>query len=549
MKHLSILLIVLVVLSTLPIACVAVPVEAQAPGPRVIARGAPIHGANGIYFDGNDRLHIASVAGREIVVMNPNSGKILDRIGVERGVESPDDVTFGPDGSLYWTSIFTGEVGRLTPDGTKIVVAEGLMGANPISFSTEGRLFIACDFLGNGLYELDPEGVALPRPIDETLMGLNAFDFGPDGRLYGPLFFDGKLVSIDVDSGAMLTVAEGFTVPVAAKFDAQGNLFVLDQTQGQVFQVNPASGAKSVYVTIEPGLDNLAFDSSGRLFVSNANTGAIYEVRANGTVRTVSRGGFTGVGGIAVLPRGKDESVYIPSTFAITELNGQTGRQLSLVQALLGVSPLHSPMTVSPDGAQLILSSWFANAVQVWDPATNAVSLSITDLAVPLNAIRFQGDIVVAELGVMPARVVRIDGTNHAQRTTLAEMGVPAGLAATDQDLWASDWAAGTVVQIVKDGQPLTPPAVVAAGLQGPEGLAVAPDGSLLVVEALAGRLSRISLPDGTISTVAEGLELGAAGPPTMPPTWMLDSVAVGPSGAIYVGGDKANVLYRITLR
>lgn len=546
MKPLPILLIVLVVCSTSIAACVPVPVSAQTPGPRVIAHGAPLHGANGLYFDQNDRLHIASVAGREIVVMNPDSGKILDRIGIERGVESPDDLTFGPDGSLYWTALFTGEVGKLTPEGEKVVVAQGLMGVNPITFSADGRLFVARDFLGNGLYELDPNGVQPPRPIDETLVGLNAFDFGPDGKLYGPLFYDGKLVSIDVDTGAMLTVAEGFTVPVAAKFDAQGRLFVLDQTEGQVLQVDPANGTKSVYATIEPGLDNLTFDSKGRLFVSNANTGAIYEVRANGIVRRVSRGGFTDVGGIAVLQRARSESVYVPSTFAVTELNGRTGQQLSLIQSLLGVSPLHSPMTIAPDGTQLILSSWFGNAIQVWDPATNAVSLSITDLAVPLNAIRFQGDIVAAELGTTPARVVRISAADPAQRTTLAEMIVPAGLAATAQDLWATDWAAGTVVQIVKEGQQLTPPVVVATGLQGPEGLAVAPDGSLLVVEAAAGRLSRISLPDGTVSTVAAGLELGAAGPPTMPPTWMLDSVAVGPSGAIYVGGDKANVLYRI---
>jgi hypothetical protein len=128
------------------------------------------------------------------------------------------------------------------------------------------------------------------------------------------------------------------------------------------------------------------------------------------------------------------------------------------------------------------------------------------------------------------------------QRTTLAEMVVPAGLAATAQDLWATDWAAGTVVQILKGGQLLTPPAVVASGLKGPEGLAVAPDGSLLVVEALAGKLSRIILPAGTVSAVAEGLELGAAGPPTMPPVWIFDGVAVGPSGAIYVGGGKANM-------
>lgn len=541
MKRLSILVV------ALALCAMAVQAGAQAPVARMIARGAPIHGSNGLYFDKNDRLYIASAGGREIVVMDPDSGKILERIGPERGVESPDDLTFGPDGSLYWTALMTGEVGKLTPDGKKVTVAQGLMGANPITFSDDGRLFVARDFMGEGLYELDPNGVKPPRPIDEKLVGLNAFDFGPDGKLYGPLFFGGKLVSVDVDSGAMRTVAEGFTTPVSVKFDAQGRLFAADQAQGKVFLVNPMSGAKSVYATIEPGLDNLAFDSKGRLFASNANTAAIYEVRADGTVRTISPGGFTFVGGIAVLPRAGGESVYVPSVFTIAELDGATGQERSFVQALLGVSPLRSPMTLAADGPRLVVSSWFGNAVQVWDPAANAVSLDLTDVAVPLNAIRFQGDIVVAELGTKPPRVVRISAANPAQRTTLAEFaGVPAGLAATAQDLWATDWAAGTVVQIVKGGQQVKPPAVVASGLKGPEGLAVAPDGSLLVVESLAGKLSRIVLPGGTVSTVAEGLELGTAGPLTMPPVWILDGVAVGPSGAIYVSGGKANVLYRI---
>jgi len=34
---------------------------------KVLVQGAPIHGANGIMFDNNDMLYIASVLGREIV--------------------------------------------------------------------------------------------------------------------------------------------------------------------------------------------------------------------------------------------------------------------------------------------------------------------------------------------------------------------------------------------------------------------------------------------------------------------------------------------------
>ena len=98
--------------------------------------GAPLHGANGIIFDAQDRLHIGSVLGREIVVMDRESGAILDRIGSDRGVEGPDDVIFDPDGTLYWTSILTGEVGSLSPTGEKRgqMVAPGV---NPITISDD----------------------------------------------------------------------------------------------------------------------------------------------------------------------------------------------------------------------------------------------------------------------------------------------------------------------------------------------------------------------------------------------------------------------------
>ncbi len=61
---------------------------------KVLVQGAPIHGTNGIMFDGNDQLYIASVVGREIVVMDSKSGRILERIGTDKGVESPDDLAF-----------------------------------------------------------------------------------------------------------------------------------------------------------------------------------------------------------------------------------------------------------------------------------------------------------------------------------------------------------------------------------------------------------------------------------------------------------------------
>lgn len=222
-----------------------------------------------------------------------------------------------------------------------------------------------------------------------------------------------------------------------------------------------------------------------------------------------------------------------------------------------------TPLTVAADGDRLLLSSWLANAVQVWDPATRTLEASY-DAATPINAIRFRGELVVAELGMLPGqppcepRVVRVTCAAAAPpapaaRTTLIGaadgLRVPAGLAATEDDLWVGDAATGTVWQVVDDGAALAPPVAVATGLAQPEGLAVTPDEELLVVEAGAGRLSAIDPATGAVRVVAAGLALGAPGTSVFPPTWFFNGVAVGPSGTVYVTGDVANVVYAIDPR
>jgi sugar lactone lactonase YvrE len=516
---------------------------------RVLTRGAALHGANGVMFDRRDRLYIASVVGREIVVMDPQTGAILDRLGPAQGVESPDDLTFGPDGALYWTSFFTGVVGRRPADGNTTTVAQLPPGAGAITFSDDGRLFVAVSFPGqaDALYEVDPNGANPPRLIATDLGGLNSMNWGPDGFLYGPLSSRDRVVRINVDTGAVTPVADGFGLPTAAKFDLRGRLYVVDQLSGEIVRVDIATGAKTLIAQLTPGLDSLAFDSRGRLFVSSFQDGFIAEVKPDGEVRMVSGGGMISPGGVAALPRGRDnESVFVADLFSLREFDAQTGRQRSVERGFTGHSQLITPaFTVAPDDNRLLLSSSFAGTVQLWDLAAHAPVATYAGFDNPVNAIRFQGDLIVAELG--SGSVVRARGADPDERVTLAtRLGVPAGLAATDGDLWVGDWATGRVLQLVADGQPLARPRVVARGLTAPEGLAVAPDRSLLVVEGGAGRLSRIDLATGRVSTVADGLALGAPSIPGLaPPTWIFNGVAVGQSGAVYVSGDKANVLYR----
>jgi len=516
---------------------------------KVLVEGSTTPGANGLFFDHEGRLVIASFLGTAILLMDPKSGEVLETI--DRPSDTPDDVTVGPDGSLYWTSTLTSMVVRRTPDGEITSQRVGNV-PNPITFNEEGRLFVAeCSaFGGSGLYELDPELVEPPRFITDrlgTACGVNGMDFGPDGYLYGPRMFKGDIVRIDVESGEFETVASGFPEPIALKFSADGWIYVADAVTGEVWRVDPASGERILYFQLFPGLDNLAIDAEGRLYVSDGVSGSIYRREHNGKVRPLNRGGLLAPGAITVAtnPDGK-ESVWVGDPVGLFEFDATNGKPrgeaLSLPHA-----PFAPPLSASPSGKNVLITSWLANAVQIWDPSIPAIVEQRFDFAVPTNAILFRGQLVVNELGM--GRVVVAQGGPGLDVTPLIEgLFVPLGLAATDDDLWVGDWATGTIWQLARNGVFLDQPTLVAQGLAQPEGLAVA-GGDLLVVEAAAHRLSRIDLADGKVSTVADGLAIGKHPLPGLVPYGWFTQVAVGPSGAFYVTGDVDRVVYKIEVK
>ncbi|HET7357914.1 MAG TPA: hypothetical protein VFJ09_14690 [Nocardioidaceae bacterium] len=520
---------------------------------KVLVRGAPIHGANGLAVDTHGRLLVASANGAQIDVVDRHSGRVLQRIGHASGVDAPDDVAVGPDGSIYWTDIQIGQVGRLAPNGT-VTKQSVAMGMNPIAFSPSGRLFVAQAFFGDGLYELDPNLVKPPRVVipDSGPAGapwpnqLNGFDFGPDGMLYSPQPYQSRIVRINPNTGAMTVVADKLPAPpTSVEFDAHGRLYA-SLVDGTVIRVNPAPGSYTVFAKIHDAvLDNMTFDHHGQLYVSDSDNGAVYKVSREGDVRTLVHGGLILPGGLA-LTRGTTghRSLFVANVWSLPEYNPWTGRLVSIDRQSRAGGGIVAAWSVAPFGQNVVIASWMANAVQVWDPAANKQVALYTDFAVPVNAIQFRGNLVVAALGT--GSVVR--QTPAGVKTTLASgLMVPSGLAATRNDLWVADQATGKVWQVVSAGTVLTHPKLVAEGLRAPEGMAVDRDGSLLVVEAGAGRVSRIDPATGHVTTVAGGLQLGLQGSSGAPPTWALSSVVVAKNGTLFVTGDVADVIYRLT--
>lgn len=512
-------------------------------GPQTIGQPSPFGGLNGMVFAPDGTLFVANAISGFILMVDPETGVPSGMLGSESGVLNPDDLIFGPDGSLYWTNIITGEVGRRAPDGTTTLQFVS-PGVNPITFSDDGRLFVACDFYGDGLWELDPELVNPPQLLIETLGWLNGFDFGPDGLLYGPIWTEGRVVKIDVDAEppTIETVAEISTS--AVKFDSQDRLHAVDGHHGEVVRIDAGTGAVEVVAVLEPGLDNLVFDAGDRLFVTSFVDGYLVEVLADGSSRTVVPGGFIGPAGIAVDDRVDGESVYVSDFWTMRELDGETG-----VERFQTGTDFSDFCSLDRDGDLFISGCWLNNQVRVWDRAAGEFIETHTDFALPIDAVFFGGDIVVSELGLAAAapRVARkASGAVETLMDASDGLMYPAGLAATDDDLWVTDWATGLVWQLVADGAVLDPPVSVAQGLVMPEGMAADLDGTLVVAETGAQRLSRIDPSTGIVTPLVGGLQIGMPAPAGFLPSFFLTDVTVGPSGAIYATSDLLRSLYKI---
>lgn len=505
-------------------------------------------GANGFTFDDKDQLYLTSIFSRSIYVLDRETGKVKKMFSTESGVEGPDDMVLDANNTMYWTSPFTGEVGKTTPKGETVrqFVAPFI---NPIAFSPDGRLFASADAWASGLYQLDLNLVEAPRLVDSSFK-LNGMDFISNNVLYSASPTLGKIFRVDVDAPSATAIVEGVDVPAGVKFNSKGELYGGNAGNGRIYRVNLQTNELETVTFLEMGVDNLEFDSQDRLFVSNSHDGSIIEILSDNSLREAVSPGFVTPCGIAIKPRSDGgASVFLADVFALIEFDATTGKELSHARDDLLPGKLQGPSTISVDGNNFILTSFIFTNVQIWDHANQVPVAEYEGFAGVVNAIRFQEDIVVAELGASfdtPRLILVNDNKRQVIADATQGLVTPAGLVARDGNLWVGDWSTGKILQVASDGIPLVTPITVATGFDKPEGLAMDSEGRILVVESGKAQLSRLDLMTGQVDVLATKLGLGREGIPGMLPTFMFNGVAVDDQDVIYVTAEIDNAIYRI---
>ncbi|MFJ1580182.1 MULTISPECIES: hypothetical protein [unclassified Streptomyces] len=399
-------------------------------------------GSNGVTFGPDGRLYVAQFIAGQISAVDPVSGDVDVVVPLDSPVQAPDDLAFGADGSMYITDLTPGRVWRRDPAGEFTLVSDTVKLPNGITCVGD-RLFVNEMRSDGRLMEMFPGG-GDPVVLTDGLAWGNAMQLGPDGLLYYPHMIANEVWRISPDGGVPELVAKDVDDPVAVRFDRGGVLVVLSRgVAGIVTRIDLRTGARSVVVSGVAGLDNAAFDDENRMFVSSYASGGVTEMHTDGRIREIVPRGLDGPFGVTVDLGG---TVYAADHYRLA----------------------------SPEGSGAG-GNGDASGNGHGDAGGNGQGSSSGNGYGDANE---SGGIITHGLLHFVHGVTADDGVLHLT----SQLG----------DVRTYDPVRKTT-------------RVRATGLSEPTGIAVAPDGSLVVAETGGGRILRID-ETGTVTALASGL-------------------------------------------
>ncbi len=169
----------------------------------------------GIGFDRKERAYIPTMAGNSVIVVDPESLKVLQVVRFTEGTR-PWMVTVTPDGRRIWVQEQTGNANAIMNAMTLDVLTKAPAGAAPDtgSFSPDGRLHFTGHFTNNLVVANETDTF---REVWRTQAGANTRILGvhPAGTfVYAIASSEGAVVVLDAATGRIVNRVALGTNPV-----------------------------------------------------------------------------------------------------------------------------------------------------------------------------------------------------------------------------------------------------------------------------------------------------------------------------------------------
>ena len=242
-----------------------------------------VHQVDSPVCDASGNIYVTHSRGRDTKDATPvyrvSPDGVRESIAVE--IPNPTSMALGPDGTVYVSSRFEGQVYRLTADLRVELFATDLGVATGLACAADGTLYVG-DRNGT-ILRITAGGAGESARHVEAYASLPAsvaafhLALGPDGSLYvtAPTMASHDVLYRVTPEREVQVVCGGFGRPQGLAFDPSGALFVADALAGGsgLYRVDVrAPDPVPELVIAAPHLVGVAFDPRGGMLLASSDT-------------------------------------------------------------------------------------------------------------------------------------------------------------------------------------------------------------------------------------------------------------------------------------
>ena len=378
-----------------------------------------------------------------------------------------------------------------------VLAPSALFGANGMKIGPDGQLYVAQAF-GSQISALDISSGAARTvsPVGSAVVAPDDLAFDSHGVMYITEVMSER-VSARLPDGSLRVIADN--VPVANGITTHGDRVFMDEMRpdGRVLELYADGRAPRVIAEHLNFPNALAMGPDECLYFPQVLDGEIWRVPVAGGPPQKFVGGLAFPTAVKFSPRGELYTVEAASG-EITRIDLQSRARTTVAKVRPGIDNF----AFSPDG-RLFVSHFIDGGVAEIDAHGRERVLVAAGMLGPFGlACVTDGGFYVAD--GMSLAVHHADGTLAARHGLLIDHSFPGFARGVAVDSAGASYltTSGGMVSRYRSGEETR---ALATALDGPTGIALGPDGSVVVCETGGGRLLHIA-PDGKLSTLGRGL-------------------------------------------